>query len=344
MRRALLFLIFLFAGVAFSAFLALTANPASAMQRNRVSVPATGAANVDEPALVGNYVSQASDTNATPATCGAPAPPAAGTPAAGTNGNVDNAPSAGKPTTFCDNVPITVKPPAGLSVFDSWFLYMEVSWDRSQPGGCPTDPVVGTTPCDDVDVFTYDDRQLDPTTYNDTGDSASADDPEVAKIFQPNLGNYNLVVVNFAGVNRGYHVKAYIKVFKGQTPFELLAPGLNLGGGAAGSPSGSAPGDGSNSASPNNPQPIDYGANGPALETAGIAPDASFADFPIPEDQFAAPAKGPSLLGNLVAAEAKPPKAVSAMVLILTMFLLPLLVVGGGVGWAYKRSRAAFTI
>lgn len=316
MRRALLGLGLVVGALAFVAFLGTTAKPAYATQRNTLVVTDAQPAEADYPALIGNYpASQAQ--NPGPADCNTTA------------------------RTYCDVVPLNIKPPTGVTTFDSWFAYVEVSWDRTQPGGC--EDVEGVTnACNDVDIYTYDNLQDDPAhaAYTDTGDSASATDPEVAKLFQPSLGTYNLLVNNFAGANKGYHVKVTFKVFKGDKPYELLAPSSTPGNSSAPTPtdnSGASSSDSSGGA-----PPIDYGGQNPVLAPAPIEIDSSFNDFPIPADQFLAPPKGNTLLPNLIRATAKPLKPASGLLIVLTMVLFPLLLAGGGVGWAFKRSRAAF--
>jgi hypothetical protein len=320
MRRVLLGFGLLAGTLAFLAFFGAHASPAYANQRDKLVVDGNkGATEADYPALIGNYpASQAA--NPEPADCSDPSSP------------------------YCDAIPLDIQPPSGLTVFDTWFAYIAVSWDKSQPGGC-ADLGGVTDDCNDVDIYTYDNKQIDTahTSYTDTGDSASSDDPEVAKLFQPGLGVYNLIVNNFAGVNKGYHLKVTFEVFKGEKPFELLAPSPSLGDNSTPTPSDSGGANASGSSSSGAP-PVDYGVAGPALAPAPIETDAAFNDFPIPEDQFRAPAKGETLLPNLIAAQAKPPKPASGLLILLTMVLIPLLFIGGGVGWAYKRSRAAFNL
>lgn len=331
MRRALIALGI--AGGAVLAFLLLqvaAASPASAMEREGITVTIDHPVDVDEPALIGD--------NPANTTVGE-----VDTPVATANASLTPGDCLGIQT-YCDTVPLHIVAPPGLSVFDSWFAYVTVSWNRDQPGGCPADPLLGATPCNDVDIFTFDDGQINRaggrTGFTDTGDSASGDEPEVAKMFQPGLGDYNLVVNNFAGVNQGYHVNVHLELFKGVRPFELLGPTLTVSGdsGTPGSPSApgsfpsGAPGGGA----------IDFGPNGPALDPAPIAPDAAFNDFPIAESDFRAPPKGPGLLAELINSKPKTPKAVSGLLLIVTMLLIPLLVTASIIGWAYRRRQASF--
>ncbi|MDQ1404158.1 MAG: hypothetical protein QOG03_2474 [Actinomycetota bacterium] len=317
MRRLLIGLGLLVAAVGFVAVLSATAKPAYANARDPITVTIDKPGEADEPALIGNNPSSQAQAPL-PGDC------------------------RGATKTYCDVVPLDIKAPPGVSVFDAWFAYVEVSWDRTQPGGC--DDVVVTNACNDVDIYTYDNTQEDPDhkSYTDKGDSASSDMPEASKLFQPALGIYNVVVNNFAGVNKGYHVKAYIRVFKGAKPFELLAPTTTPSGDGAAAPTPSDPGASGVGDFSGGGAPLDFGSQGPLLAPAPIEVDSAFNDFPIPDDQFRSPPKGPALLGNLIRATAKPPSPASGLLIVLTMLLLPLALIGGSLGWAYKRSRAAF--
>lgn len=105
----------------------------------------------------------------------------------------------------CHLVPIDVVVP-DVEPADDWVMTVTVSWDDEA----------------DLDVFLWDDAQ--GGSYEEVGSSATGDNPESFTVFEPDLGRYNLTVINFAGGNLGWKLSAEITVNRFVPPFELLAP------------------------------------------------------------------------------------------------------------------------
>jgi hypothetical protein len=146
-----------------------------------------------------------------------PAPDPATTTA---NGGVSPADCALLPS--CMLVPIDIVVPDDLAPADDFYASITMEFD--QPTGQ-----------EDLDTFLYDNGQKEeeegeaepePTQI---ASSASGDNPEVIKAYDPRYGRYNLVLANFAGAGMMVHVKAESVVSAFDKPFESLAPGPNGG-------------------------------------------------------------------------------------------------------------------
>lgn len=172
-------------GIALAAHLGLAGLPAHATERGPMTVESGKVATETFPALVGAAPTSEEDIRPLPGDC--------------------------KTYVWCDTVVLDTVTPEGLSEDDDWTLLVEVSWD--DPSGS-----------NDIDIFLYDDGQKKGGAgYTLVGSGGSADNPEKAKTLHPD-GRYNLVVLNFAGGNTGYTVKATINVSPYSSPYEVLAP------------------------------------------------------------------------------------------------------------------------
>lgn len=145
-----------------------------------------------------------------------PAPDPA-TPTA--NGGVTPADCALMPS--CMLVPIDIEVPDDLAPADDFYAIITMTFDA--PSGA-----------EDLDTFLYDDGQRAEEEGGTAGptqiaSSASGDNPEVIKAFDPRYGRYNLVLVNFTGAGMMVHVKAESVVSAFDKPIESLAPGPNGG-------------------------------------------------------------------------------------------------------------------
>ncbi|MEN3272569.1 MAG: hypothetical protein V7636_1330 [Actinomycetota bacterium] len=218
---------------------------------------------------------------------------------------------------------------------DDFVVYVSVSWQSETISDNNVQPVQQN----DMDIWIYDDQQMekaqDSSGYTVIGSSASSDNPEKVKMFEPLLGKYNLVVNNFSGGNTGWHVKAESKVGKFEKPFESLAP---------------TPGSGSTN--PNNKPvttttPTTIGA---ATTTTVTVPEGSI----IPDDDFEGGKFDPNSAvddaiaagqeAQQVSASRKPPSAASpsAIAVIGWMVLLPAAIIAGGFGFVRARRRSRY--
>jgi hypothetical protein len=265
--------------------------------------------------------------------------PLAGNFPLGATGDVSPEPSdCDDPITYCDDVPFDVVVPP-LPPADDWYVVVTVSWEPNQ-----VEPKSGTQ-ANDLDIFTYDDKQHDKaagaetTGFTDTCDSASSVNPEIVKLYKPALGRYHIVVVNFSGANQAYHVKLHMVTSKFDSPFESLAPPpppppskrifsppptVNAGDTATAS------------VGPVSDLP-------PAASDVAVTPDAQLANKARStfDDQLAAPAA--TAFGGLNAASQKPPGPVSGLALFLAFVLVPGALVAGLYLVIRKQRSALFS-
>ena len=121
----------------------------------------------------------------------------------------------------CMVVPVDIEVPQDLAPADDFYAIITMAFDA--PSGA-----------EDLDTFLYDDGQKAEEEGGTAGpteiaSSASGDNPEVIKAYDPEYGRYNLVLVNFTGAGLMVHVKAESVVSAFDKPFESLAPGPNGG-------------------------------------------------------------------------------------------------------------------
>lgn len=128
----------------------------------------------------------------------------------------------------CALVPLDIEVPV-TSEGDDFSISLTIEWDSETV----TDNNVQPLQSNDLDVFLYDDGQTAEAEggegYTEVGSSASADNPEVISVYEPLLGRYNLVVINFVGGNTGWKLTARSIVGEFVTPLELLAPAPGSG-------------------------------------------------------------------------------------------------------------------
>ena len=157
-------------------------------------------------------------------------------------GDPDPATCSTVPT--CDEIPLTVKHPAGLSVFDSFTFRVELRWE-------------GTA---DLDLYLW----YEPPGPTPTRRSITAAQPEVIVYPAGDTENYHLVVNNAAGLSQGYTVKVTSQYEHVDNPFDGAAspPSFNA------APSFTTPTFG---VAPDTPSP--GGTTAPAPPQAAIDPD-----------------------------------------------------------------------
>ena len=126
-----------------------------------------------------------------------------------------------RPLASCVVIPVDIEVPEDLAPADDFYAIIAVAFDASSGA-------------EDLDVWLWDDGQKaeeegGPQGPTEIASSASADNPEVVKAFDPRYGRYNLVVQNYTGVAVTFHIKAESIVSAFDKPFESLAPGPNGG-------------------------------------------------------------------------------------------------------------------
>lgn len=130
----------------------------------------------------------------------------------GAEGNLTTPAScAGAARVDCDVIKFEViVPPEVDDDKDVFFTVIELSWDDA--GGS-----------NDLDLYLWDNGQ-NTGTQTEIASHATADNPQTAKIANPDLGEYNIVVENFAGANTGYTIRAIVTTDPFENPVESLAP------------------------------------------------------------------------------------------------------------------------
>ena len=128
----------------------------------------------------------------------------------------------------CHLVPIDVQAP-DVAEGDDFSMSLTISWASEQVSDNNVQPLQSN----DLDVFLYDDGQTaeaeGSSGYTEIGSSASGDNPERVQVYEPLLGRYNLVVINFVGGNTGWTLTAESILGRFVTPFEVLAPAPGSG-------------------------------------------------------------------------------------------------------------------
>jgi hypothetical protein len=226
---------------------------------------------------------------------------------------------------YCDTVPLDIVRPDVDEATD-WTVEISVTWN-------PTDTFENDAQdvqaCD-LDIWLFDDRQIEGRTsenpsYTQLDSSGLAVQPEVVSTYAPDLGRYNLVIVNFAGVNVDYTVTARIIIGHFEKPFEALGPtSNNTGGGSDEQVEESPPPD--FSAHPSDaPPPLLNPELAPSpLGEVAVLPDQDFGAFEEAssfDEQLRRPELPPgSGLGNI---RLRPPKDVPPAVLAFWFVLVP---------------------
>lgn len=244
-------------------------------------------------------------------------------------------PSTCDSVTWCDRIPVTVAPPVADLRSSDFSIVITVSWDTAVVGV----PVQGNTDSNDIDIAVWDDPVVEGAGPDGNGIrqySATGNMPErVVLVDAP--GNFNLVVLNASGVNRGYHVQVAWKTQLIPTPFESL-PSSYSSTGSLTPPVAT----GSRLALGSSQAPI-------ATPAAPVVSGGTLAPLPAAADTaFAAPAApnfqsqlaAPTLENSRPAAATHDLKAPSNLALLLWLLALPfgLVAIGGQV--LLGRSRA----
>lgn len=260
------------------------------------------------PPIAASFPNPGAETTPTPASCA-------------TGGELEVA---------CDVVPFVIEVPPSLGPEDDFSLEVEVAWD---------DPANQ----DDIDIYFWDDRQIarranpDATTYTRMADAATQDNPERIRLFRPDLGKYNLTVLNFLGPNTGYRVTARLVLLPFENPFEAVAPTPTR-------PPSPPPAEPPPAEAPppiDTPQPVEPDAPpGPGLEEVPVGGDDDFAGLTTPGTALET-ATAPPAVRPLRPAAAGPPRPVPWWVLLFWFVLAPVGLVVWGATVLRRRSRTA---
>jgi hypothetical protein len=244
-------------------------------------------------------------------------------------------PATCESVTYCDEIPITIAPPATDLSSSDYTVQILVSWDTAVVAV----PVNGNTDSNDIDIAIWDDPVVPDSGPDGNGIrqySATGNVPEQINLVDAS-GNFNLVVLNASGINHGYHLVVSWKTQLLSKPFESLpsdysstgsltpaapASRLALGGSAAPVAAPVTPGASSGAALPALPA---------APDTAFAAPSAS---------NFQNQLGDQSLVNSRPAAAKRELKAPSNLALLLWLLALPFGIMAIGGQLLLGRSRA----
>jgi hypothetical protein len=216
----------------------------------------------------------------------------------------------------CDQIPLKVVPIKGLGPTDDLLVRIDVSW---------VDPSATT----DLDIYVFDNQQIskraDPesVTYTQLAEGTSAENnPETARVFNPTLGDYNIVVLNSTGVFPAYHLKVTMQVTKGDKLFELLEEVIGPAAAASEAP------------------PVDLSAASPVVVPSGLDDSIAAApDLQLDQDfgpstltqELAAPPPALNTLNN------KPAAPTSGLAIVLWLVIVPLALLGASLAFVVRR-------
>jgi len=279
-------------------------------------------------------------------------------PMAPTDGGTITGPEECALVTWCTRVPIEIVPPPGeRGDLDDWIVTVEVTWDNSE---VHTD-LAGGAEGNDLDVYMwhmgpaedeegnveYDEDGEPVMEEKETGRSASASMPEVLKLFRPEAKDYDLVVINFLGVNRGFTVKMtfFDASYVPDPLFDDSADGVPAAAPAESSPPPPRPAGQSRPASPfTSPavtSPAPAGPSAPELVPLG-EDDFGFSGLTDFQEQLEAD-EG-AIRGSLFEqVELGPPEPVSDSTVALWMGLLPLALLAAVAALLFKFRPAALS-
>jgi hypothetical protein len=301
-----------------ASWLTFTAPSASAFEQERLFLEKDGSISVEFPAIRGNNATGEAQDNET---C--------------------------KTSPYCDTIPVTIKPDPTVTEDSEYFVVVTVSWDTAK---APPDPVLAPSEglaTNDMDTYMYQVPITDKRHTNETGEdymahSAGSEEPERFFMFKPR-GDYELVVINYLGINQGYTVDMTWVSESFDAPFESLAPGFtppSRPAAAAPTPIAPTPTVAPPLASPSAPvvdAPVTLTPGDIDLGSAddGFGQFDSDSDF---DDQLAAPA--PIDLTPASATKAAPP---SGLALLLWFFAFPLLLMAVFSGVLLRRRAMVVT-
>ena len=249
--------------------------------------------------------------------------------------------------TTCDRVPLDVVVP-NVDAADDWFLIVEVTW---RPSESAENDAQDAQLCD-LDVWLYDDQQVSKrsggTSFTEMGSSQTAAQPETIKTYAPDLGRYNLVVQNFAGVNVDYTVTGRIVIGKFDKPFEALGPSARE---TSDAPEESAAGSGPVDLSADDVRPTprpSFDSDAPAapfvpitqgvLEEVAVLPESDFASFDEDGSSFEQRLRPPVPTGVGTALPiVGPPGDVSPVLVIFWLVFVPIALAAAG--WVLLMRR-----
>ena len=116
----------------------------------------------------------------------------------------DECATGGPAAAVCDTVTLGVDAPVTA---DEVYLKVVLEWEGDS----------------DLDLYLWDNRQLG-TSYTEVARSAGTGDQETIRVLAPSLREYNLTILNWAGVNLGYRLTAELVVVAFSPPVEVLEP------------------------------------------------------------------------------------------------------------------------
>lgn len=251
---------------------------------------------------------------------------------------------------FCDTVPLKIEVPDDLGPTDDFLVTVSVTWTPSED--------VDGQPLDDIDIYLYDNQQIGKrtneksTAWTNLGESATAGYPETVKLFNPTLGDYNLVVVNWAGTNIDYTVTGVMQIESFDLPFEDLGPSFGSRRTSSESTSDfAAPIDLSGDDLPSSGGfstigAEDLGGNLTAqdLDEIALMPDADFTDFDDSDFESQLTAPPPPVAPGANARLAAVTREASMPAVAFWLVFLPLLLVAVLVVVLVRRSREAYGV
>ena len=222
---------------------------------------------------------------------------------------------------YCDTIPFEIVPPTNLQDDrDIFFTIVELHWD----GGSGND----------LDLSFWDNGQSTGTPEQ-LGASASSRNPEVVRVANADLGEYNLVVVNTSGANTGYKVKARISTDPFTSPTEAVAPDPPKPEEPAAEEEPVTPPEDLSGVDSGPPPVASDPTLPPAVDTGGDS-DFGFgfsdldSQLTVEQDDFAAGSGTPTPVKK---------QSVNPGVLLASLVGAPALVVGSGAAFAWKRRR-----
>lgn len=228
----------------------------------------------------------------------------------------------------CALVTFEVEPPV-IETGDDFYMVLTIGFEAADISDNNVQPLKSN----DLDTFLYDDGQTaeaeGSSGYTEIGSSASGDNPEIIRVYEPLLGTYNLVVQNFAGANTGWTLKAESILGKFTTPFEALAPVIGQGT--------------NNVTKPTTPRATTT-TTAPATTTTVSIPEGVV----LPDDDFEGGDFDPTAsIGDLETAaeeisalrEGRIDEPPSFLSVVLWMLVVPAIVVGGVIALLAARRR-----
>ena len=238
---------------------------------------------------------------------------------------------------YCDTIPLTIVRPPDFDDTQDYFVQFQMSW-ATQKIPSVLEPS-GEMAVNDMDMFIYNDPiqpDAGPDADGAISNGATGSEPEIAYLSAPE-GKYSIVVVNFAGVNRGYTIKLTWVSETITSPFESLAPGYRP-------PTPTEPA----SLTPSAPAvPVGGDFEAPPLAAPSLTPDVADADaafdsgFDAGDFDATLAAPKPASFAPASVTRPGPP---SGLAVVLWMLVLPLAVTALGGSFLSRRSAALLRV